>query len=179
MIAPDDASDMQFTYFRLGTLCIQIVLRRRYDNYAKSKSRVAVAYRRETLIAHASAARSAGSRYLRQDSDISRALYDKQLFWLSQSYGLGRRLAVSSAISMKRTYMRRQVRCKKFQISRNPPHFPTISTSSTWLSRSWRSRGLFTRRLIALIIASQAYSTSARKILQSDALIDKVNCAIL
>ncbi|XP_018313940.1 uncharacterized protein [Mycetomoellerius zeteki] len=84
---------MQFTYFRLGTLCIQIVLRRRYDNYAKSKSRVAVAYRRETLIAHASAARAAGSRYLRQDSDISRALYDKQLFWLSQSYGLGRRLA--------------------------------------------------------------------------------------
>lgn len=68
---------------------MQMILRRRYDNYAKSKSRVAVAYRRATLIAHASAARSAGSHYLRQDSDISRALYDKQLFWLSQSRGLG------------------------------------------------------------------------------------------
>lgn len=71
---------MQFTYFRRGTLCVQMILRRRYDNYGKSKSRFVVAYRRETLIAHAGAARSAGSRYLRQDSDISRALYDKQLF---------------------------------------------------------------------------------------------------
>lgn len=43
----------------------------------------------QTLIAHAGAARSAGSHYLRQDSDISRALYDKQLFGLSQSRGLG------------------------------------------------------------------------------------------